>query len=176
VSDLDLGIGRPRNAYRNRLIAQIAKDEGLPLPDASIMRDSVFPPPHRASFRAAVVAWLRRTARRQQAQARLERIHEHIGAREDADRARWLEENPPSVYFVGSLSLIKIGKASCVRSRMKDLQNMSAAPIVLLHTIPGGIETERALHARFADLRVHGEWFRGVDPLLSFIEGLKAVT
>jgi hypothetical protein len=118
VSDLDLGIGRPRNAYRNRLIAQIAKDEGLPLPDASIMRDSVFPPPHRASFRAAVVAWLRRTARRQQAQARLERIYEHVGAREDADRA---------------------------------------------------------LHARFADLRVHGEWFRGVDPLLSFIEGLKAV-
>lgn len=43
----------------------------------------------------------------------------------------------------------------------------------LLVSIPGGREEEQALHERFADLRVKGEWFRPDARLLGFIEAMQ---
>ncbi len=77
------------------------------------------------------------------------------------------------VYFIqaGDDGLIKVGwTANPPRKRFRGIQMCS--PIILR---PLGIlraadvRLERAIHARFADLREHGEWFRPGPELLTFI-------
>lgn len=82
------------------------------------------------------------------------------------------------VYFIEALGLdlIKIGVANCVRSRMASLVPMSPAPLKLLCKTPtdriGSLEKE--LHARFAEHRAHGEWFRAAPPVVEYIDALRA--
>jgi hypothetical protein len=49
------------------------------------------------------------------------------------------------------------------------MQIGSAAPIEIIHTMPGTIEHERKLHTRFASLRMTGEWFSAAPKLLDYI-------
>jgi hypothetical protein len=82
------------------------------------------------------------------------------------------------VYFIEAegLELIKIGIANCVRSRMATLVKMSPAPLRLLCKTPtdkvGTLEKE--LHARFAEHRAHGEWFRAAPAVTEYVEALRA--
>lgn len=69
------------------------------------------------------------------------------------------------VYFLRCHGFIKIGTATCARSRHKAIQTVSPFAVELLCAIPGNAERERSLHRKFAHLHERGEWFRS-DPAL----------
>lgn len=85
-----------------------------------------------------------------------------------------------SVYFVSpsnDRSVVKIGMTSGdhVRERIRGLQTGSPYPLELARAIPtesrqSARELEGALHDRFADSRMHGEWFRVEGGLRDFVE------
>jgi hypothetical protein len=76
------------------------------------------------------------------------------------------------IYFMqgGKRGLIKIGfTAGPVSARRRSLQCASPVRLNVLLTLPGDEPEEKALHARFAHLRRHGEWFRPGPDLLAFV-------
>jgi hypothetical protein len=66
------------------------------------------------------------------------------------------------VYIVGAegTGMVKIGFTNQPPQRFKALRADSAVPLIVLYLDVGGVAEEKALHRRFADLRVRGEWFR----------------
>lgn len=68
-----------------------------------------------------------------------------------------------SVYFARRGKLIKIGWSRNVRYRVSELKAK------LIGTVPGDRAEEKVLHARFAHLRVRGEWFKKDEELLNYI-------
>jgi hypothetical protein len=79
------------------------------------------------------------------------------------------------VYFVQGEGggPIKIGSATNIQQRLRDLQIGSPVLLTLLHGVQGDYDLEYALHERFANDRLHGEWFTPSPELLAYIEGLK---
>ncbi len=72
------------------------------------------------------------------------------------------------IYFIGELGrdakpngIIKIGwtAGESADERLSSLQCGNARRLQVLKAIPGGRETERALHELFAEWRLEGEWF-----------------
>ncbi|MDV9201703.1 GIY-YIG nuclease family protein [Streptomyces sp. Wh19] len=65
------------------------------------------------------------------------------------------------VYLVGAVEArpVKIGTASNVAARLRDLQCGSPVRLHVMWQTRGGRDLELALHQRFSDYRVHGEWF-----------------
>lgn len=78
------------------------------------------------------------------------------------------------VYFIqaGAAGPIKIGFARDVARRLGNMRVANASPLVLRAQMPGDVGDERALHIRFAAIRIRGEWFEPADPLLEYIAGL----
>lgn len=76
------------------------------------------------------------------------------------------------VYFIEAeeTGLVKIGHAANPESRMKSIQGMSPAKLRLIGYMPGSIADEKALHARFATDRSHGEWFRHSRQISDYIQ------
>jgi hypothetical protein len=68
-------------------------------------------------------------------------------------------------------SMVKIGTARDVATRLRGLQTASPRPLALLWQCRGGLALEMHLHEAFADRRVRGEWFdfTGMDavPLIT---------
>ena len=54
-------------------------------------------------------------------------------------------------------------------SRLCGIQTGNHLPVRLLGTVPGGLDLERALHRRFAHLRLQGEWFHWDDEIAAAI-------
>lgn len=81
----------------------------------------------------------------------------------------------PWVYFAQSTTdlRIKIGFSVDATRRLGDIRYERRSPLVLLARIPGGIELERRIHARFAELRIEGEWFRPDQRLVMAIQRLR---
>lgn len=77
----------------------------------------------------------------------------------------------PHVYFIqqGDSGAIKIGCSKNPAQRLAGLQTGHSEPLRLLTCAVGSQDQERALHDRFAHLRVSGEWFRPAEELLSYI-------
>jgi hypothetical protein len=73
------------------------------------------------------------------------------------------------IYFVRSGKLIKIGFTTDLEGRVSRLQTGSPYDLQLLGTIEGTQREEQALHRRFTNLNVRGEWFRGHASLLEYI-------
>ena len=77
------------------------------------------------------------------------------------------------IYFIQDTSVlnIKIGftGAADAEDRLRQLQTGSPSGLILLATIPGEQKDEHALHERFKDARVHGEWFKPVPDLIRFM-------
>jgi len=73
------------------------------------------------------------------------------------------------VYFIQAESggLVKIGIASNLKSRFQGIQNMCPVKLRVLGWMEGYVELERQLHQRYSALRMHGEWFRWEEPLIS---------
>ena len=76
-----------------------------------------------------------------------------------------------TVYFLlgRKTSLLKIGFATDLDSRISTIQAMSPDVLDLVKTIPGTIQIEKELHKNFAEYREHGEWFRCVGFLSKFV-------
>lgn len=77
--------------------------------------------------------------------------------------------NSSFVYFIYGAGRIKIGYSSDVERRLSEIATSNAFRPVLLLTFEGSIEAEREVHAKFAEDRVHLEWFRLSDPLRRYL-------
>lgn len=77
-----------------------------------------------------------------------------------------------AVYFIGCDQAIKIGVAKDVQRRFAAIQMCSPLPLRLLATVDGTRALERAYHTRFADHRLHGEWFAPHPDILAEIARL----
>jgi len=93
-------------------------------------------------------------------------------AREDRERLA----SASNVYFIECApGPIKIGfSVDPVGQRIDQLQPGNPWPLRLLFMQPGHLELEQALHERFKDYRMHGEWFRDHPFLLRFVLSEKA--
>lgn len=67
------------------------------------------------------------------------------------------------VYFVKAAHAIKIGYTIDLTARMTALQTGNHEQLQFLGIIPCPMDEERKIHARFAHLRIHHEWFHD-DP------------
>lgn len=99
-----------------------------------------------------------------------------MGRKPKAEEA-W--EVPASVYIMSAGGRIKIGLASDVAKRQKQMQNGSPARVELLAHRQFGTrlsakDVEGRLHRKFSRRRLWGEWFSG-DPA-SMIKALEAIT
>lgn len=111
----------------------------------------------------------------------------------DLDEARqtlvaFAEANPESVppppkraseliYFVqAETGQIKVGLALDVERRLAQIRTMSPVPIRLLAIVEGGRAQEHQYHKRFADHRLHGEWFNPHPDILAEIKRLGALS
>ena len=92
-----------------------------------------------------------------------------------ASEMRRLHRPVPGVYFVRSGDFIKIGFASNLDTRKRELQCGNPTEIELLATLPGPRSLEKRLHSLFAQHREGGEWFRVNDRLTDFLTSLRAI-
>lgn len=76
-----------------------------------------------------------------------------------------------AVYFIRDAKLpkVKIGYSYSPDHRLKQLQGLLRRELQLLKSIPGSMKDEKALHVRFKEDHLHGEWFRLSDKLAQFI-------
>lgn len=83
------------------------------------------------------------------------------------------------VYLIGfapgpQIPYVKIGYAQDVWQRLGELQCGNPYELRVLSFIPGGQETEGAIHVALAAHRVRGEWFDlGSDPLKVFTDAYR---
>lgn len=72
------------------------------------------------------------------------------------------------VYFMRRERLIKIGTTTNLPRRAQQLN------ATILAKCPGSYTEEAQLHAKFADLRRHGEWFEPGPELMKLINAIRA--
>ena len=85
------------------------------------------------------------------------------------------KEGRSLVYFIQDFEgHIKIGHAADVYTRLAIIQNGHARAVRLLGVEAGGAARERALHARFRNARLRGEWFRPTIELTEYVIALRA--
>jgi hypothetical protein len=63
-------------------------------------------------------------------------------------------------FVAESLGVVKIGFATDTTRRLIAARLNCPVPLYMAACVPGTIADERQTHLRFADARVHGEWFR----------------
>lgn len=88
------------------------------------------------------------------------------GFRHSRDVSRW----ETSVYFVANKSAVKIGYTRNIDQRLAQLRMHSPTPVHAVALLRGGQQLESALHARFGEYRIHGEWFRNTGSLARLLE------
>ena len=76
---------------------------------------------------------------------------------------------PTWVYFMRCADRVKIGYSTDPRKRRSQLATGLPDRIVVAKAMPGGPELERAMHDRFAEFHLNGEWFRCAGSLADFI-------
>ncbi len=81
------------------------------------------------------------------------------------------------VYFIQNTVTgnIKIGISNNPSSRLYSLQHATVDHLVILLITEGTAEDEAGLHARFAEWRLRGEWFKPCDKLLALIASLEPI-
>jgi hypothetical protein len=73
-------------------------------------------------------------------------------------------------YFIGAdVGPIKIGKAKNVKHRLSELQTGHPYKLQILGVIYGDMRLESALHKKFGNIRLEGEWFERTPELTQFI-------
>jgi hypothetical protein len=78
------------------------------------------------------------------------------------------------VYAIQSVNLktVKIGFSTDVNQRLDSLQGGSPDELKVIGCWLGDVTDEKKIHSRFADCRLHREWFRPTDELLSLVAAL----
>ncbi len=74
-----------------------------------------------------------------------------------------------TVYFMEFGDRVKIGFTTNLGKRKQAVPNDR-----VLATIPGTLRTELEMHQRFAESRIHHEWFHKSPELMAFIQELAA--
>ena len=74
-----------------------------------------------------------------------------------------------TVYVIRCGYRVKIGFTQNLAQRLHSLTTANHRPIELITSWPAPKEAEKALHARFADLRVKGEWFALQKPIKEWL-------
>lgn len=76
-----------------------------------------------------------------------------------------------TIYFLRNPEngLIKIGRTTNLKKRIRQIELMENTALILLRTMTGEKELEIALHRKFQEMRVSGEWFKPGEELLNFI-------
>jgi hypothetical protein len=75
-----------------------------------------------------------------------------------------------TIYFISDGEYVKIGYTNGnPLERLASLQTGNARLLKVLHTMPGSLSEEQALHQRFHHLRACGEWFELTDEIQQFI-------
>jgi hypothetical protein len=78
-----------------------------------------------------------------------------------------------TIYFVGPQGgPIKIGFATRLAFRIRDLRLANALPLEIWASVEGPPSLEREYHKRFASHRLHGEWFEPHPDILAEIARL----
>ena len=85
----------------------------------------------------------------------------------DSYRQRVSHSSGNWVYFMRRERLIKIGTTCNLKQRAQQLN------ATVLARVPGGYTEEAQMHARFASLRTHGEWFEPGPELLELINRIR---
>lgn len=77
-----------------------------------------------------------------------------------------------TVYFIqqGQDGPIKIGVSKKVKERLRELQVANPFMLRIIFQIRGTIELERALHDRFSQYRLEGEWFKNGLKIRQYIK------
>lgn len=81
------------------------------------------------------------------------------------------------IYFIKPIGMagpIKIGYTTNSAQRLEGLTVWSPFKLEIMHTVPGDIKLEWKVHAHFADLHSHHEWFHPGDRLVSAIKRMRA--
>lgn len=80
-----------------------------------------------------------------------------------------------TVYFIGAGPFCKIGYTGkeSATSRLSELQTASPYTLEILAECPGDLMLEGALHHRFRDCRVRGEWFSLTPELAGYIDDVR---
>jgi len=73
------------------------------------------------------------------------------------------------VYFLRAGPFLKIGYATDIGKRIRELQTGCPYPISLVASIQGDRTAEGCLHRQFKSLRVNGEWFRFSGALVEYV-------
>lgn len=90
------------------------------------------------------------------------------------EEREWKLRTGKVIYFVGTADgPVKIGRASDLRARMRQLQCGSVERLHVWAFMPGDHLDEAILHHRFADDRLNGEWFARSEGLVDFIQQLR---
>ena len=80
-----------------------------------------------------------------------------------------------TIYFIGPLNgPIKIGYASRLQFRLKELRLANAYPLEVWASVEAPPSQEREYHRRFAAHRLHGEWFTRTPEIEAEIARLAA--
>ena len=78
------------------------------------------------------------------------------------------------IYIAGFDRFVKIGFTSqSVAERIRTLSTGSPLPIEVYATMPGRVSDERALHRRFHECRLRGEWFELRGDLSVWVAALR---
>jgi len=98
-----------------------------------------------------------------------------FGARHGkTERKEKTKSRATQVYFIrAGGSRVKIGYAANVTRRLVALRHPLLPALKLLGTIPGGKKEEGALHARFKEYQIAGEWFRLEGRLAEYVAELR---
>ena len=114
---------------------------------------------------SAMFAWARRNG---------------LAAHDPADGIWGKRRGKQWVYFVGAGDgePIKIGRANNIKQRLSNIQNGNHRKMLVLASFLADdpLNVEREYHARFADHRLHGEWFAPHPDILAEIARLTAPT
>jgi len=73
------------------------------------------------------------------------------------------------IYAIRAGELVKLGWSSNPALRLVKIQADNPATCDLLGVLAGTEDDEAALHERFAEFRVRGEWFALVGPVAEFV-------
>lgn len=77
------------------------------------------------------------------------------------------------VYAIECSGRVKIGFSMQPAKRLSKIASDAPFPCRLLGYWPGSEADELAIHEKFQDTRVHGEWFAATEALMHFIAGRK---
>lgn len=100
-------------------------------------------------------------------------ILDDIMAKADGEKPWRQRARPSYIYFIRAGDLVKIGVSVDPDKRFEALQTGCPAKCELVHIEYGGVERERHHHARFAEQRQRGEWFRYEGGLRAFLEAMQ---